>query len=204
MRFSLNIGVFTARVWLAEGKDIRTPLLVTFYATTSILYFNVQVKWYFFAISHGKGAVDGVGAVVKRSVWSQVRQRKADINNAVDFMLNARKVIKNIETMHLSEEEVEANRIMLGRRLNDVLAINKVQTHHFLKRCSQEDHSMGLTFKSKLTSLKVFKLNVNKIDSDDDESSWNESDSEPLASLIYGKSSIESDSEPLASINYGK
>ncbi|XP_067633261.1 V-type proton ATPase 116 kDa subunit a 1 [Eurosta solidaginis] len=230
-----QITVFTAWVWLSEGKRYSYSIVIDVlcndkytvyaclkksmvslkneipglktikvfsdgaasqfknkYTVSNLCYmptdFNVQVEWYFFATSHRKGAVVRVGAVVKRSVWNQVRQRKADISNAVDFILTARKVVKNIDTMHLSEEEVEANRIMLLTEDGTI--------------CSQEDFSLGLTFKSKFTSLKVFQLNVNKIYSDDDESSWNESESEPLASLIDGKSSNESDSEPLASINY--
>ena len=47
--------------------------------------FGLQGEWFFFATSHGKGVVDGVGAVVKRAVWSQVKQRKAEISDARDF-----------------------------------------------------------------------------------------------------------------------
>lgn len=40
----------------------------------------------FFATSHGKGAVEGEGAIVKRAVGGQVKQRKAEIDNAADFV----------------------------------------------------------------------------------------------------------------------
>ena len=35
--------------------------------------FGVQLVWNFFATSHGKGAVDGIGGTLKRSVWRVVR-----------------------------------------------------------------------------------------------------------------------------------
>ena len=34
--------------------------------------YSVQIMWNFFATSHGKGAVDGIGGTVKRSVWRNV------------------------------------------------------------------------------------------------------------------------------------
>lgn len=149
--------------------------------------FGVQGEWNFFATSHGKGAVDGVGAVVKRAVWSQVKQRKAEINDARDFVWAASNVVKNINIMHLSEDEIDANRVMLDNRWDFALGINKVQSHHYFKGYNQEDLIMGLTFKSKPTKCTVFKLNPAQIYSDTDTSLWSDSDCEPLAFLIHNK-----------------
>ncbi|CAF1300842.1 unnamed protein product [Rotaria socialis] len=33
---------------------------------------KIKMSWHFFAISHGKGVVDGIGGVVKRLVWSAI------------------------------------------------------------------------------------------------------------------------------------
>lgn len=49
--------------------------------------FDVQVEWNFFASSHGKGAVDGVGGVVKRTAWQAVKARKTIITSAYEFFL---------------------------------------------------------------------------------------------------------------------
>ena len=35
--------------------------------------YGLKVTWNFFATSHGKGAVDGIGGNVKRLVWNAVR-----------------------------------------------------------------------------------------------------------------------------------
>ncbi|KXJ09468.1 THAP domain-containing protein 2 [Exaiptasia diaphana] len=37
---------------------------------------GIRISWHYFATSHGKGAVDGIGASVKRSVWLAVSTRK--------------------------------------------------------------------------------------------------------------------------------
>lgn len=37
---------------------------------------GIRISWHYFATSHGKGAVDGIGASVKRSVWMAVSTRK--------------------------------------------------------------------------------------------------------------------------------
>lgn len=148
--------------------------------------FGVHGEWFFFATSHGKGAVDGVGAVVKRAVWSQVKQRKAEINDARDFATAASNVVKNINIMYLSEDEVDSNRVMLVNRWDLALGIDKLQSHHYFKGYNQQYLIKGLTFKSKPTKCKVFKVNIAQIYSDTD-SSWNDSDYEPLASLINNK-----------------
>lgn len=48
----------------------------------------------FFATSHGKGAVDGVGAVVKRKVWQLVKAQNLILKNARDFHKLAKKKYK--------------------------------------------------------------------------------------------------------------
>jgi hypothetical protein len=44
------------------------------------------IRWEFFATSHGKGAVDGIGGEVKRIVWDNVRSRRADVKTVEDFV----------------------------------------------------------------------------------------------------------------------
>ena len=39
----------------------------------------------FFATSHGKGVVDGLGGTVKRAVWRHVRSGHAHVNNPEEY-----------------------------------------------------------------------------------------------------------------------
>jgi hypothetical protein len=45
-----------------------------------------SIMWNFFATSHGKGAVDGIGAVVKTEMRKKILARKVSINCARDFV----------------------------------------------------------------------------------------------------------------------
>ena len=48
--------------------------------------YDYFMRWHFFATSHGKGAVDGVGATIKSYAWRQMKANKVCIvNNAADF-----------------------------------------------------------------------------------------------------------------------
>ena len=44
-----------------------------------------NISWNFCATSHGKGAVDGIGGVLKRTAWNKVKARQVIIRNAAEF-----------------------------------------------------------------------------------------------------------------------
>lgn len=48
--------------------------------------FSIKIYWNFFATSHGKGNVDGIGAAVKNRVRRLVKSRKAIVNSSKDFV----------------------------------------------------------------------------------------------------------------------
>jgi hypothetical protein len=49
--------------------------------------YNLQfIQWNFFATSHGKGAVDGVGVIAKRAVWNKIKARQSTVKSAQDFV----------------------------------------------------------------------------------------------------------------------
>lgn len=43
------------------------------------------VEWTTFAASHGKGAVDGVGAAIKNTLWHKVKSENLNINSAKEY-----------------------------------------------------------------------------------------------------------------------
>lgn len=47
--------------------------------------YSIKITWSYFAAQHGKGVVDGLGATVKKWVWSRVRTRKTVVTNASEF-----------------------------------------------------------------------------------------------------------------------
>ena len=48
---------------------------------------GIKIMWNFFATSHGKGPVDGIGGSVKHHVWTAVKTRKVIVNDAASFVL---------------------------------------------------------------------------------------------------------------------
>lgn len=48
--------------------------------------FNIPIMWNYFATSHGKGCIDGVGATAKTIVRKHVRERDCMVNGAADFV----------------------------------------------------------------------------------------------------------------------
>lgn len=43
------------------------------------------VKWTTFAVSHGKGAVDGVGAAVKNILWHKIKVENLKVNSSKEY-----------------------------------------------------------------------------------------------------------------------
>ena len=43
---------------------------------------DLKLTWNFFATSHGKGVVDGLGGTLKRAVWRCIRAEQAHVTNA--------------------------------------------------------------------------------------------------------------------------
>ena len=62
---------------------------------------NTKIFYDFFATSHGKGSVDGIGGSVKRGVMAQVTNRRELIKSAKDFAATARKVFPGINIIFI-------------------------------------------------------------------------------------------------------
>lgn len=67
------------------------------------------IEWNFFASSHGKGAVDGVGAIVKRKVWQLTKAKKLVIPDAFAFYQCAEQNMKELTSfmLFISADEIE-------------------------------------------------------------------------------------------------
>lgn len=68
---------------------------------------KIKVTWSFFATSHGKGAVDGIGGTIKRIVWQAIKARKIQITSAKDFAKYASKVVKQIQIFYIDKEKID-------------------------------------------------------------------------------------------------
>ena len=79
--------------------------------------FDFVLKWNFFATSHGKGAVDGIGGTIKGSVWREVRNGHVNINTPEQYSTVAQQRNPNIHVHYIAKAEIEA----LGKKLSITL-----------------------------------------------------------------------------------
>lgn len=73
-------------------------------------------EWNFFATSHGKGAVDGVGAIVKRKVWQLVRAQNLILKDAHDFYRPAKSNIDGVKLIYVTENDIKTTTQYLGEK----------------------------------------------------------------------------------------
>lgn len=70
--------------------------------------FNIKITWHFFATSHGKGLVDGIGGTIKRSVWNFVKANEnCVVSTASQFATVAAERNPNITVASVTEEDVQ-------------------------------------------------------------------------------------------------
>ena len=74
--------------------------------------FKKIIVWNYFATSHGKEPVDGIGGALKRTVWNKVCQRKANVTNADSFVNAASE--RNICIVNLSTSDLQNRAKALG------------------------------------------------------------------------------------------
>lgn len=140
-------------------------------------YGIVSATWNFFAASHGKGAVDGVGGTIKRVVWDAVRSRRFHVVSAESFYTCALSQCKGIKCLYVPKTDVAAIEDMLTRRWLTLLPIVGIQAHHFFSHCDDEFIVIGKTAKSSVEKRRVFgeemeqfgKLNVDDVYTDSEQ-----------------------------------
>ena len=67
---------------------------------------DISIRWNYFATSHGKGPVDGVGAIVKRFVTQRIITRKFIVQDVDSFLKAADGC--GIEAIGKTKMEIEA------------------------------------------------------------------------------------------------
>lgn len=97
----------------------------------SVLDWGVELSWSFFASGHGKGAVDGIGAIVKRALWSAIMTRKAAIKNSWDcYEYLVSKDINRIHVIFAAIDDIKVNQKNLDGRWQHIKPIPYIQRHH--------------------------------------------------------------------------
>lgn len=115
--------------------------------------FGAKITWSFFATSHGKGAVDGIGAVVKRTLWTAVKARKVVLKTPKEcFEFLQEKSFNGIKILYHSMEDIAAEQVFLDQRWAHIAPIKNLQEKHFFIKDEESDGCLfaGRTAKSTL------------------------------------------------------
>lgn len=125
--------------------------------------FGVNMKWSFFASGHGKGAVDGIGATIKRSLWTAIMSRQAKINTpaeAFNFFVQNKK-LDGVTVLYCDKNQIKQNTGCLKKRWEHLKAIKNIQKMHFFQNAGFNCLLCGITGVSalKMSSLKRLEYN---------------------------------------------
>ena len=91
---------------------------------------HLKLTWNFFATSHGKGVVDGLGGTVKRVVWRHVRSGQVHIRTAEEYTKIAEQCNPEIHLQFVAKGDLGQIKPQLDAKGEDVLAVPK--THKML------------------------------------------------------------------------
>jgi len=95
------------------SSQFKNRYMVNFYHKLRSV--DMNLTWHFFATSHGKGVVDGIGGTVKRVVWRAVSSRRVPVvADAVSFAKVASELCKAVKVSFISSEELDRSADLLG------------------------------------------------------------------------------------------
>lgn len=92
---------------------------------------HIKIEWNFFATSHGKGPVDGIGGALKRQVREKVMAGEAEVRNADEFVRAVDKNSKvNVILMNEGEANIRVASLNLLEIWNHAPNINGISNFH--------------------------------------------------------------------------
>ncbi len=89
--------------------------------------YSMSIRWNFFATSHGKGEVDGIGGTVKRAVWRRVKSDRVHIISAEQYAVVAAESCLNINLHFISKTDIQEVESFLEARWKDVIAVPRTR-----------------------------------------------------------------------------
>lgn len=119
--------------FFSDGAAQHFKQRYTFFSATLFHQQDIQVNWHFFATSHGKGAVDGVGGSVKRAVCNAVKTRRYHVSNASEYAACAEKVLDKIIVLYVPSADIEVKKTTLDNSWLDVKSVPGTHDIHCIR-----------------------------------------------------------------------
>ena len=96
----------------------------------------VQIQWNYFATSHGKGVVDGIGGTVKRIVWNAVMSRKSPaVVDAQSFFELANSLTTSVKVSLVNRKEMKgiSDLLCLEECFSEALCLPGISRFHCIE-----------------------------------------------------------------------
>ena len=159
---------------------------------------DLKIRWNFFATSHGKGVVDGIGGTVKRTVWRHIRSDQAHITNAKEFADVAQLRCPNIHVSFIPTEQIKSFESFLDEKWKDVVGVPMTHQTH----CIQTSGKQKLMVADTSDSTQFRTVRVRKEEqSDNEEESDDISDEESDDNDVSDKGCDPEDNPPASATN---
>lgn len=84
----------------------------------NLLHTHEETDWTFFATAHVKGAVDGIGATIKITVWKLEKAKNVYVSAALEFYECAQSYLTGITVKYIPKDKVDQVRIF-GAKLDE-------------------------------------------------------------------------------------
>ena len=94
---------------------------------------NMEIRWNYFATSHGKGPVDGIGGAVKRKVFNEVKKRKHIVKDAASFVAAAEGSSVQVVEMKSSDIDDISSSLKLAEVFNETATIPGISDAHCIR-----------------------------------------------------------------------
>lgn len=94
---------------------------------------GARISWHYFATSHRKGAVDGVGGTVKRTVWSAVSTKKVQsVTSAKSFADVAQQFCQSTDITLITRKATEkvSKKLNLEKVFEDAKTVPGISKFH--------------------------------------------------------------------------
>ncbi|CAF0950722.1 unnamed protein product [Didymodactylos carnosus] len=93
---------------------------------------DVDIIWNFFARSHGKGVVDGIGGILKRLVWSEMMAGKR-CTSASDFVQICNEKTKIIIAGEITNAQIDVTIAKLSHMFDQTCSVPVIRKQHSIK-----------------------------------------------------------------------
>ena len=90
------------------------------------------MSWHYFATSHGKGVVDGLGGTVKRLVYSSILGGQ-QCKSAADFVAIAQSKTKVMEIIEIQQSRIDDSKARLENIFNATKSIPQTKKIHSIR-----------------------------------------------------------------------